>query len=86
MNSLRIAGQNFTASPEFTEEETRPRLSGRGGMPKQRQDQDQKRPPDSQGRAPADPFSDPVAENQIMTKLSFSKLTPEEFYSGWQPF
>lgn len=42
--------------------------------------------PDSQGRALADPFSDPVADNQIMTKLSFSKLTPEEFYSGWQPF
>lgn len=39
--------------------------------------------PDSQGRAPADPFSDLAAENHIMAKLSLSTLAPKEFYSGW---
>ena len=42
--------------------------------------------PESEGRAPADPCSDLVAENQIMAKLSLSKLIPKEFCSGWQPF
>lgn len=37
--------------------------------------------PNSQGQAPAETFSDRYAENQIMAKLSFSKLTAEEFYS-----
>lgn len=38
------------------------------------------RSPDSQGRVPAEPFPDRYTENQIMAKLSFSKLTAEEFY------
>lgn len=40
------------------------------------------RSPDSQGRAPTEPFSDLNVENQIMAKLSFSKLTAEESYSS----
>lgn len=40
------------------------------------------KPPDYQGRAPAEPFSDWYEENQITAKLSFSKLTAEEFYSS----
>lgn len=43
------------------------------------------RAPEFPATAPADPFPDLSAENQIMAELSFSKLTPEEFCFGWQP-
>lgn len=87
MNSLRIAGHRISQWAQNWQKGELKSLRGWVIWPRRyatvvAASRLEMRSPDSQGRAPADPFSDLVAGNQIMAKLSSSKLAPEEFYSG----